>query len=457
MPIVDLQRRLREIGRIRIGEQVPTSNGKTRPRKLDRFRFTSRDRSVIEATATLWGGDVTAWEAPDGEQWQVVSNATAIAVVVPPGDMAFSQFYEQWTGGGCQRRCDGRWDTVRDAACDCNPENRECKITTRLSVMLPDVPGLGVWRLETHGYYGAVELAGAVDVCRAVTERGHTIPARLRIESRKVQRFDEKGKPVTLRFAVPVLDIDVTLAALGSIGAPIDGGPASLDPTRSAVPNQWQPVGELPAAPFVSVRDQLAEVDTPKPTKPRANAAEPIKATGIKPRPAGERAGCDICGLPYGAESLLKNPVAGGSKFVHVACLNAADGDTAPDQGALEQESDRGGTADVRRTPAPDVEPAPVALRIVDRKPTPAQRSLMFALAGEVFPIGGDLTASQKEQLRQSFLLDLAADLGTPGLTSRKEIDAELASKLIDALGAVKDGRAAIVDGQLVDGDGVIA
>ena len=44
MAIVDLQRRLQEIGRIRIGQQVK-SNGKSRPAKLDRFRLTSRRTS----------------------------------------------------------------------------------------------------------------------------------------------------------------------------------------------------------------------------------------------------------------------------------------------------------------------------------------------------------------------------------------------------------------------------
>ncbi len=45
--IIDLQRRLREVGRIRIGEKVATSNGRSRPSKLSTFRFTSRDRQVI--------------------------------------------------------------------------------------------------------------------------------------------------------------------------------------------------------------------------------------------------------------------------------------------------------------------------------------------------------------------------------------------------------------------------
>ena len=41
MPIITVQRRLAEQGRIRLGQKVATSGGRTRPDKLDRFRFTS--------------------------------------------------------------------------------------------------------------------------------------------------------------------------------------------------------------------------------------------------------------------------------------------------------------------------------------------------------------------------------------------------------------------------------
>lgn len=51
-PILDLQRRLHEAGRIRIGVQVPTGKqGKTRPAKLTTLRFTGQDRRALERVA----------------------------------------------------------------------------------------------------------------------------------------------------------------------------------------------------------------------------------------------------------------------------------------------------------------------------------------------------------------------------------------------------------------------
>ena len=47
MPVLDIQRRSQQIGRIRIGQQVPTGKRdadgkeKMRPARLDTFRFTS--------------------------------------------------------------------------------------------------------------------------------------------------------------------------------------------------------------------------------------------------------------------------------------------------------------------------------------------------------------------------------------------------------------------------------
>lgn len=282
MPIIELQRRLREIGRIRMGEQVPTGNGRTRPAKLENFRLTAKDRRVIDAAAALWGGQVEPWQAPDGPQWQVKITATELAVVVPPHDMAFSQWYEQWSAGGCQVRCDGVQDYVGEKPCHCDPEERECKMTTRLSVMLPDLPGMGLWRAESHGYYAAVELAGLVEVAASWTAAGRMIPARLRLEQRTVKR---KGK--THRFAVPVLDLDVHPLALtaGPETAGVLGGPAP----RPLTTGNLTPVPAIEAAP-PSIATQLSQTGEAPKGNARANAAKPIPATGIEPRTAQDAA-----------------------------------------------------------------------------------------------------------------------------------------------------------------------
>lgn len=284
MTILDLQRRLREVGRVRIGQQVVSQNGKRRPSKLDTFRLTSRDPRVIEAAASEWGGDVAPWDdAPDGRQWQVVTSAVDLPCLVPPSDMAFSQSYEQWTAGGCRVRCDSRWDSVRDSACHCDPTNRECDIHTRLSVMLPDLPGVGVWRLDTQGYYAAVELGGVVELCLAQAGRGVMLPARLRLEQRSVKRPGRDGKPETRRFAVPVLDVEMNLRDLMS-GQGI--GPAST-PTLPPSTPQLTPVPPQPADVFRRpVAEQVAEIDGA--ISRAGSRTTPPPPTGLMPRTAAQ-------------------------------------------------------------------------------------------------------------------------------------------------------------------------
>jgi hypothetical protein len=267
MPILDLQRRLREVGRIRIGQTVDTPNGKKRPEKLGTFRLTSPDEAVIKAAAAQFGGEARTWGTSISEhQWEVITDTDRLEVVVPPTAMAFSQFYETWTGGGCVRRCDGQRELIADQACACDPENRECKPHTRLSVMLPDLPAVGLWRLDTSGYYAAEELAGSVDLALAFAERGTYLPAELRLEQREKRRPGEQVK----RFAVPILDLKVSMRALG---AGVTSTPAVIEAPFTPVP-----VAELAAPPSSTVAEQL-DVQP----RERRGTQVPIPSTGVKP------------------------------------------------------------------------------------------------------------------------------------------------------------------------------
>ncbi len=271
--IIDIQRRLAEVGRIRLGEQVTTRSGKKAPSKLTRFRFTSPSATLIDQAATLYGGTPKDWAAPSGPQREVVTEAMSIPVLIPPGEMAFSQWYETWSGGGCQKRCDGRFDIQRDKACDCDPDNRECKPTTRVSLVLPEMPGVGLWRVETKGYYAAVELGATVELLQSLAP-GRLVPGRLRLDPRTVKRVGADGKPQTRNYVVPVLDIEGTMAALGSRETPvaIEGpAPAGLTPVPQAA---------LEAAPQLSIAAQLEQTrETPR----RKNAAAVLPPTGLKP------------------------------------------------------------------------------------------------------------------------------------------------------------------------------
>lgn len=278
MPILDLQRRLREVGRIRIGVQVATKNGKSRPSKLDTFRLTSQDEVAVRAAAGMFGGTVQRWEqAPTGEQWEVITESSVMPVVIPPAATVFSQWMERWNAGGCERRCDGQTEMLSQTPCLCSSEDeRTCTPHSRVNVILRDLPGLGVWRLDTSGWYAATELAGTVEVCIQAATRGQLLPAVLRLEQRQVKRPGEAVR----KFAVPVLDIQVTPSALGLVV----GAPAELTPPPAAG-RSWQPI-EAPAVAELGAGETASAIkdagsDGPK---KRKNSPPELPPTGIKPR-----------------------------------------------------------------------------------------------------------------------------------------------------------------------------
>lgn len=240
MAILDLQRRFHEVGRIRAGAK----SERGAPTKLERWRLTSGNRAALEAAAEVYGGEVRPWEgAPTPGQWELFTEADSLDAVIPPSAEPYSLWYESWSGGGCDRRCDGVRDILNDSPCACDPEKRICKPTLRVSVMLTRVPGLGVWRYESHGWNAAVELPTMLDLLALGAKTGAFVPAVLRLE----QRVSRKKGEGTRRFCVPVIDIQETAGdftrtiASGEPVPPPPSTPAIEPPRRKAISAPAEP------------------------------------------------------------------------------------------------------------------------------------------------------------------------------------------------------------------------
>lgn len=295
IPLIAQQVGLSPVGEIRLGKKVPIqgSNGKTRPAKIDKFRLTSTDKVRLDAAAELYGGTVQTWEG----QWEVFTETDIMPIAIIP-HQALSVSYELWgqktidgkkTPVICLRSCDGEFEKKSERPCLCaNEEEMQCKPTARLSVMLLQVPGLGVWKLVTHGFNALRELQGTIQLLEALVATGRPVQARLRLDKR--ESANEQG---VRKFVVPTIDIDHTLGqvlnAIGvASGSAIDVGTAGAlpaGPTFQSVPAE---IGPAP-----SIADQVAQAAQPKDRPPRSNAAEPIRATGVQPRTVAELAGAE--------------------------------------------------------------------------------------------------------------------------------------------------------------------
>lgn len=250
MPILDLQKRSRELGRIRLGQK----GDRGQPQKLDRFRFTTNSQALLAKIADLYGGDVRTWEGGT-QAWELISDTTRVPIMVPPQPV--SQWFEYWTRAGCLHRCDGYTNVLTDEACDPeDPKHIEAlaKPTTRLNVVLRDVEGIGVWRVETHGWNAAVELP---DVAEFLAQAGGYVNGWLSLEQR-TSVDSKQSPPVTRHYMVPIIEIDVTPAQLmagqGRVAAPaLSGGPVGATPALAAAGPDY-----VALAADLTTRDEVA-------------------------------------------------------------------------------------------------------------------------------------------------------------------------------------------------------
>ncbi|MCY3895656.1 MAG: hypothetical protein OXG17_04195 [Chloroflexi bacterium] len=242
MPIetIERQRKLRELGRIRLGERGPRG----RPVRLDTFRFTSASRELIEQIAARFGGEIKPWQSQRGPEWEVVTEANEIEIVLPPRKY-LEQWFELWVQSGLQRRCNGVTEqlTQSDCLCSDDPQERECKPTTYLWLILPGTKSVGTWRLMTGSWFAAGELAGVADLLALGSANNVMIPATLRIDPRMRMR---DGK--TNRYAVPVIDVkvDPSQLARGELPDEMRKVPQLGDGRRGT---QRVPLGEAPKLP----------------------------------------------------------------------------------------------------------------------------------------------------------------------------------------------------------------
>jgi Recombination directionality factor-like len=245
MPIRNLlmlQQQGYELGRIRTGTSVAVP-GKTwrRPVRLETYRFTTRDLELTTAVAELYGGTARPWEGHAG-QFEVTTQRDAIEVYVPPRTLTVDTDMVLYKGGICERRCDGITERKSGKPCLCpQPEDPDdeasvrraldkrlrlaalnpaeaCTQQTQINVAIPDLPGLGKWRLVTGSYYVAVETGDTAALMDGARHSGTYLRAVMRIE----ERLRGDGKP----FPVVALRIGATLRQIASGELP--AGPAGL-------------------------------------------------------------------------------------------------------------------------------------------------------------------------------------------------------------------------------------
>lgn len=222
--ISNLDRRMPEAGRIRLGERTARAM-----KSLDHLRFTSPRRDLIDQIAGQYGGRVTEWNEPSStspHQFQVTITADLVDVYLVPGGL--NTQYEAWEGGGAARRCDGETCEIpiqtadgydmQPVPCLCRVQNVAlCKPHTRMQLILPTIAFAGTWRLETKGWNAAHELPGMYDMISTLASSGQMITAQLGIEQRQKVNRGRKQHFVVPRLTIAQTAVEIQAGAANAL------------------------------------------------------------------------------------------------------------------------------------------------------------------------------------------------------------------------------------------------
>lgn len=344
IPINDLHRRIPEAGRIRTGVKTEKAM-----KALDVFRFTSHDKVALEQVAESYGGTVKPWSEPKAApgQFEVITEAPEIRIVLPPDPLGGSPIYELWSGGGCERRCDGVTCVIStagpegpeptDTPCLCVKQDAmKCDPHTRLNVILPDVRFTGVWRLDSKSWNVAHEFPGFVDLICTLQSRGLTRGV-LRLEHRTSVAL---GK--TRKFVVPVLGVDESMNALAAGAASVSSlGVGSSAPALGTGSTEGTPRPRVAEQHREAPASSSAAVHVPSAVTPDDEVIDAEVVTDVV-RPCGR------CGLTLvGAEVEADGPV-----YVH---KGGCQGSASPRLGG------EGAPAEAGVLPSEGAPPTPVA------------------------------------------------------------------------------------------------
>lgn len=228
MPIKNLSevRRLPRLGKIRLGIKK-TKDGKEYPAEVDHFILDPQtpsdeeNKQLIEDFQKLYG-----------------PQPKAINIMLPLSDIGvvFPQFYKRYgkstllqcKGNGEEATCssdefakglevlrktDFGLPVVKCQGANCSYyKDRQCTECATLQVLLPELPGSGIWQITTGSFNSIVNINSCLDYIKAVAGRFHMIPLKLERREQLIQYEGKKSRHYTL-----YINMDIKLMNLQKI------------------------------------------------------------------------------------------------------------------------------------------------------------------------------------------------------------------------------------------------
>lgn len=198
-------RRLPRLGKIRLGIKVTPPGKNPYPKATDFFvvpddimEYVSDKPKQLQIMFPVEDAEVFApqflkcYSFTQGLICRGDGVKTIRKVDVDTGDIA-SHLTEQWEFREMTCNPDTCPQAVGDPERDIKPQ---CRRVMNLLFVLPNVPGLGVWQLDTSSFYSIVNINSCLDVIRGLCGRISGIPLTLSLEPREVTPPGIKKKTV---------------------------------------------------------------------------------------------------------------------------------------------------------------------------------------------------------------------------------------------------------------------
>jgi len=201
-------RRLPRLGKIRLGIKKVSAKGVEYPAEIDYFRIDPKTPSETENKKLT-----DEFHRLYGDQPKSIK----IMFPLPDPGIVFPQWYKRYAYGVLKCKGDGIEATaisdqdaegleiigqsetggvkVKCAGQDCPYyQGKKCGEHAALSILLPDLPGAGVWEINTGSFHSIVNINSCLDYVRAMCGRFHMIPLILERRMQEIQYEGKKSK-----------------------------------------------------------------------------------------------------------------------------------------------------------------------------------------------------------------------------------------------------------------------
>lgn len=277
-PIVNVSNivRMPRLGKIHLGVKVEAPGKNPYPRPTDYFVCPPEVQEVFgekpkDLRIMFPVDDVEQF----AQQWYRAYTRTQGLVCVGDGESCRRKVDLDTGAMASHSTIEGRWEWTEDLPCD--PQEcpdygaKACRRVMNLQFLLPDVPGLGVWQIDTSSFYSIVNINSMIKMLKGMLGRCSMIPLTLALGPVEVTPAGLKKKTVYIMH----IKKDIRLADMARL--------AQLPPARALIPEpevEEPPEDLYPEGILVTPEVQQKQKNKPAKAQP---AKQETSATEEKP------------------------------------------------------------------------------------------------------------------------------------------------------------------------------